>query len=100
MDLFQFPSLDLLGPEQRDEARRATAVEHPGGKRQSKEGHLRPEVSSPPVPVLAGRCFLLKNSLYTLADGSERFLEDRNLVFSRHVATRKLQVFLRMMRQT
>ena len=99
MDLLQLPRLDLLGPEQGDKTkeRHGLSTEFEG---RTAGSYSRPEVSSPPVPVLAGRCFLLKNSLYTLADCSERFLEDRNLVFSRHVATRKLQVFLRMMCQT
>ena len=56
--------------------------------------YSRPKVSSPSFAVLACVSLLLQYRLYALADGSQRLLENGNLVFSRHVAPRELEVFL------
>jgi hypothetical protein len=56
--------------------------------------YARPEVFSPSITVLPCSLLGLKYDLYSAADGSERLLQNCNLVVARHVSARQLQLFL------
>lgn len=57
--------------------------------------YSRPQMTSPSVTIFACGSLLLQHRLYTLANSSQRLLQNGNLVFSRHVAAGEFEVFLK-----
>ena len=51
-------------------------------------------MSSPSVSIFTSGLLCVKNDLDAASDGGQRFLEDRDLVVSRHLAPGELQLFL------
>ena len=107
VNLLELGSFDFLGPEESDETikrikmkkrERNELVIQPYERRPPIEKnlrHVRPEMSSPTITIFACGFLLVEHELDTLANSSQRLLQNGNLVFPWHVAPRKLQVFLR-----
>lgn len=60
----------------------------------SNKGHSPPQMSTPPLSVLACRLLLVQDELYALANEGQGVLENGDFVISGHVLTRQFELFL------